>query len=171
LLEKLKNISCFIFDVDGVLTNGEVMVMPNGVLVRKMNIKDGYAIQLAVKKGYSVWIISGGNSVEVEERLRKLGVTEVYMGVRDKSALVKQLVSAHNKVLDHILYMGDDMPDYEAMQLVGIAACPNDAADDIKSIATYIALAKGGLGCAREIIEKVLKLNDHWDVVDHIPAR
>jgi 3-deoxy-D-manno-octulosonate 8-phosphate phosphatase (KDO 8-P phosphatase) len=171
LLENLKNISCFIFDVDGVLTNGEVIVMPNGILVRKMNIKDGYAIQLAIKKGYHVWIISGGNSVEVKERLMNLGVKEVYMGVRDKSLLVKTLVAEHKVPLNNILYMGDDMPDYEAMKLVGIAACPNDAADDIKNIANYIALAKGGAGYKKEVIEKVLKLNDHWDLVDHIPAR
>ncbi|MEK0423721.1 MAG: hypothetical protein RLZ95_1631 [Bacteroidota bacterium] len=171
MLENLKNISCFIFDVDGVLTNGEVIVMPKGVLVRKMNIKDGYAIQLAIKKGYQVWVISGGNSEEVKERLLNLGVKEVYMGVRDKSLLVKELVAAHKVPLHHILYMGDDMPDYEAMKLVGIAACPNDAADDIKNIASYITLAKGGEGCGREVIEKVLKLNDHWDLIDHIPAR
>lgn len=171
MLENLKNISCFIFDVDGVLTNGEVIVMPNGVLVRKMNIKDGYAIQLAIKKGYHVWIISGGNSIEVKERLQNLGVKEVYMGINDKLALVQKLVAEHQVPLTNIMYMGDDMPDYEAMQLVGIAACPNDAAHDIKNIANYITLAKGGEGCAREVIEKVLKLNDHWDIVDHIAAR
>ena len=171
MLENLKNISCFIFDVDGVLTNGEVIVMPNGVLVRKMNIKDGYAIQLAIKKGYHVWIISGGNSTEVKERLQNLGVKEVYMGINDKLALVQKLVAEHQVPLTNIMYMGDDMPDYEAMQLVGIAACPNDAAHDIKNISNYITLAKGGEGCAREVIEKVLKLNDHWDIVDHIAAR
>ena len=100
-----------------------------------------------------------------------LGVKEVYMGVRDKSLLVKTLVAEHKVPLNNILYMGDDMPDYEAMKLVGIAACPNDAADDIKNIANYITIAKGGAGCGREVIEKVLKLNNHWDLVDNIPAR
>ena len=171
MLENLKNISCFIFDVDGVLTNGDVIVMPNGILVRKMNIKDGYALQLAIKKGYKVWIISGGNSVEVQERLQKLGVKEVHMGVNDKLSLVKKLVAAHHVQLDSVLYMGDDMPDYEAMKIAGVAACPKDAAFDIKSIATYISMANGGEGCAREVIEKVLKLNNHWDIEDHIPAR
>jgi len=171
LLAKLKNISCFIFDVDGVLTNGEVIVMPNGVLVRKMNIKDGYALQLAIKKGYDVWIISGGNSIEVQDRLQKLGIKEVHMSVSDKALIVKKLAAANKVKLDNVLYMGDDMPDYEAMKMAGIAACPNDAAYDIKNIANYIALAKGGEGCAREIIEKVLKLNDHWDLADHIQAR
>jgi 3-deoxy-D-manno-octulosonate 8-phosphate phosphatase (KDO 8-P phosphatase) len=171
LLATLQKITCFIFDVDGVLTNGDVMVMPNGVLTRKMNIKDGYALQLAVKKGYKVWVISGGNSVEVEERLHNLGVTEVHMKVKDKRALVQELSVLHQVPLNEMIFMGDDMPDYEAMSIVGVAACPKDAAVDIKSISTYISLANGGSGCAREIIEKVLKLNNHWDTADHIQAR
>ena len=171
MLTTLKKITCFVFDVDGVLTNGEVIVMPNGVLVRKMNIKDGYALQLAIKKGYQVWVISGGNSNEVEERLHNLGVKEVHMRVKDKRALLQELSILHNVPLADILFMGDDMPDYEAMSIVGVAACPKDAAVDIKSIASYIALAEGGAGCAREVIEKVLKLNDHWDTEDHIRAQ
>lgn len=171
MLASLKKITCFVFDVDGVLTNGEVIVMPNGILVRKMNIKDGYALQLAIKKGYHVWVISGGNSEEVEDRLRKLGITEVHMRVKDKRALLQELSILHGIALDEILFMGDDMPDYEAMSIVGIAACPKDAAVDIKSISTYIALANGGDGCAREVIEKVLKLNDRWDVEDHVRAQ
>ena len=171
MLATLKKITCFVFDVDGVLTNGEVIVMPNGVLVRKMNIKDGYALQLAIKKGYQVWVISGGNSNEVEERLHNLGVKEVHMRVKDKRALLQELSILHNVPLADILFMGDDMPDYEAMSIVGVAACPKDAAVDIKSIASYIALAEGGAGCAREVIEKVLKLNDHWDTEDHIRAQ
>jgi 3-deoxy-D-manno-octulosonate 8-phosphate phosphatase (KDO 8-P phosphatase) len=170
LLASLKKITCFVFDVDGVLTNGEVIVMPNGILVRKMNIKDGYALQLAIKKGYHVWVISGGNSEEVEDRLRKLGITEVHMRVKDKRALLQELSILHGISLDEMLFMGDDMPDYEAMSIVGIAACPKDAAVDIKSISTYIALTNGGEGCAREVIEKVLKLNDRWDVEDHVRA-
>jgi 3-deoxy-D-manno-octulosonate 8-phosphate phosphatase (KDO 8-P phosphatase) len=171
LLALFKKISCFIFDVDGVLTNGDVIVMPNGVLVRKMNIKDGYALQLAIKKGYRVWVISGGNSIEVEERLQKLGVTEVHMRVKDKKELVQELARVYAVSMDEILFMGDDMPDYEAMRIVSIAACPKDAAIDIKSIANYIALLNGGEGCVREVIEKVLKLNDHWDLEDHIRAQ
>ena len=171
MLASLKKITCFIFDVDGVLTNGEVIVMPHGVLVRKMNIKDGYALQLAIKKGFHVWVISGGNSSEVEDRLHNLGVKEVHMRVKDKRALVQELATLHNIPLDQILFMGDDMPDYEAMEIVGVAACPKDAAVDIKTIASYIAIAEGGRGCAREVIEKVLKLNDLWDVEDHIRAQ
>lgn len=171
MLASLKKITCFVFDVDGVLTNGDVIVMPNGVLVRKMNIKDGYALQLAIKKGYHVWVISGGHSNEVEERLHNLGVKEVHMRIKDKRALIQELSISHNVPLNEMLFMGDDMPDYEAMSIVGLAACPKDAAVDIKSIAAYIALANGGDGCAREVIEKVLKLNDQWDLEDHIPAQ
>ena len=171
MLESLQKITCFVFDVDGVLTNGEVIVMPNGLLVRKMNIKDGYAIQLAIKKGFQVWVISGGNSIEVEQRLNLLGVKEVHMKVKDKRALLQELSLMNNVPLDQMLFMGDDMPDYDAMKIVGIAACPNDACVDIKQIANYISLLKGGAGCARDVIEKVLKLNDKWDTIEGIRAQ
>ena len=171
MLSSFKKIACFVFDVDGVLTNGNLLIMPNGVMARTMNIKDGYALQLAVKKGYKVWIISGGTSEDVKHRLNLLGISEVHMKVGDKKELLASLAIAHGVALDTILYMGDDMPDYEAMQLVGIAACPSDAAIDIKSIAQYKALTKGGEGCAREVIEKVLKLNDQWDIEDQIMAK
>lgn len=171
MLASFKKVVCFVFDVDGVLTNGNLLIMPNGVMARTMNIKDGYALQLAVKKGYKVWIISGGNSEDVKNRLGLLGITEVHMKVGDKKELLASLALQYQVALDTILYMGDDMPDYEAMRLVGVAACPSDAAMDIKSIAQYKALTKGGEGCAREVIEKVLKLNDHWDLDDQIMAK
>jgi 3-deoxy-D-manno-octulosonate 8-phosphate phosphatase (KDO 8-P phosphatase) len=171
LLSSLKKITCFVFDVDGVLTNGTLQVMPNGILVRTMNIRDGYALQLAIKKGYKVWVISGGHSEEVRQRLNHLGITEVHMKVANKKEQLNNLALEFGVALSEILFMGDDMPDYEAMQIAGIAACPNDAATDIKVISQYKALAKGGEGCAREVIEKVLKLNNHWDVEDHIRAK
>ena len=171
MLTAFKKIKCFVFDVDGVLTNGDVIVMPNGLLVRTMNIKDGYALQLAIKKGYLVWVISGGNSDEVKQRLHHLGVKDVYMKVTDKRAKLEELSIAEGIPLSDILFMGDDMPDYEAMQIVGLPTCPNDAVADVKEICTYKAIAKGGAGCAREVIEKTLKLNGHWDVEDHIRAQ
>lgn len=170
VLAAFKNIQCFVFDVDGVLTNGTLLVMPGGLMARTMNIKDGYAIQLAIKKGYKIWVISGGNSEEVKDRLNRLGVEEVFMKVSDKAELLKELAILNKIDLANVLYMGDDMPDYEAMKLVGIASCPADAVNEIKSIAHYKAVAKGGEGCAREVIEKTLKQNDHWDLVDHIRA-
>ncbi len=171
MLAAFKKIKCFVFDVDGVLTNGKLLIMPNGLMARSMDIKDGYALQLAIKKGYQVWIISGGNSDEVKDRLQKLGVSEVFMKVKDKLSLLKELVVLNKINLDQVMYMGDDMPDYEAMKAVGLAACPSDAAADIKAIATYNAIAKGGEGCAREVIEKTLKLNDHWDLSDQIQSK
>lgn len=170
MLADFKKIQCFVFDVDGVLTNGTLLIMPGGLMARTMNIKDGYAIQLAIKKGYKIWVISGGNSEEVKDRLNRLGVEDVFMKVSDKASLLKELAIINNVSLEHVLYMGDDMPDYEAMKLVGIASCPADAVNEIKSISNYKAVAKGGEGCAREVIEKTLKLNDHWDLVDHIRA-
>ncbi len=171
MLAAFKKIKCFVFDVDGVLTNGNVTVMPNGVLIRTMNIKDGYALQLAIKKGYKVWVISGGNSEEVKTRLLNLGISEVFMKVTDKKQLLSELMLLNELVKEDVLFMGDDMPDFEAMQLAGIAACPSDAVVDIKEICSYKAIAKGGEGCAREVIEKTLKLNNHWDLVDHIRAQ
>jgi 3-deoxy-D-manno-octulosonate 8-phosphate phosphatase (KDO 8-P phosphatase) len=171
LLAAFKKIKCFVFDVDGVLTNGNVTVMPNGVLIRTMNIKDGYALQLAIKKGYKVWVISGGNSEEVKTRLQNLGVSEVFMKVTDKKQVLSELIKLNALEKEEVLFMGDDMPDFEAMQLVGIAACPSDAVVDIKEICSYKAITKGGEGCAREVIEKTLKLNNHWDLVDHIRAQ
>jgi 3-deoxy-D-manno-octulosonate 8-phosphate phosphatase (KDO 8-P phosphatase) len=170
VLAAFKNIKCFVFDVDGVLTNGTLLVMPGGLMARTMNIKDGYAIQLAIKKGYKIWVISGGNSEEVKDRLNRLGVEDVFMKVSDKAELLKELSIINQIDLAHILYMGDDMPDFDAMKLVGIASCPADAVNEIKSISNYKAVAKGGEGCAREVIEKTLKQNGHWDTVDHIRA-
>jgi 3-deoxy-D-manno-octulosonate 8-phosphate phosphatase (KDO 8-P phosphatase) len=152
LLAAFKKIKCFVFDVDGVLTNGNVTVMPNGVLIRTMNIKDGYALQLAIKKGYKVWVISGGNSEEVKTRLQNLGVSEVFMKVTDKKQVLSELIKLNALEKEEVLFMGDDMPDFEAMQLVGIAACPSDAVVDIKEICSYKAITKGGEGCAREVI-------------------
>jgi 3-deoxy-D-manno-octulosonate 8-phosphate phosphatase (KDO 8-P phosphatase) len=171
LLAAFKKIKCFVFDVDGVLTNGNVTVMPNGVLIRTMNIKDGYALQLAIKKGYKVWVISGGNSEEVKTRLQNLGVSEVFMKVTDKKQLLSELMLLNELAKEDVLFMGDDMPDFEALQLAGIAACPSDAVIDIKEICSYKAISKGGAGCAREVIEKTLKLNNHWDLVDQIRAQ
>lgn len=171
MLTALEKIKCFVFDVDGVLTNGTLLVMPNGLMVRSMNIKDGYAIQLAIKKGYKVWVISGGHSEEVKERLERLGVEQVNMKVKDKKLLLETLSMTEGVPLEEILYMGDDMPDYEVMQIVGLAACPADACFDIKEISSYKAIAKGGEGCAREVIEKVLKLNGQWDTLDHIQSK
>lgn len=164
ILELFKPIKTFVFDVDGVLTDGMLLVLNDGQMARKMNIRDGFALQLAVKKGYRVVVISGGNSLAVQDRLQKLGVVEVFMQVEDKKAKLMQYATEHGLLWDEILFMGDDIPDFHPMQLVGLPCCPNDAAPEIKRISKYISPSIGGSGCARDVIEKVLKLNGHWDM-------
>jgi 3-deoxy-D-manno-octulosonate 8-phosphate phosphatase (KDO 8-P phosphatase) len=160
LFEKVK---AFVFDIDGVLTDGMLHVQESGELLRRMNIKDGYALQLAVKKGYKVWIISGGHSSASIRRLNNLGVMDVYIGVGDKVQKLNELLAATDLSLDQVLFMGDDMPDIPSLKTVGLATCPNDAAVEVCNVAHYISPIKGGHGCVRDVIEKVLKINNHWE--------
>lgn len=161
-LEKLKDITTFIFDVDGVLTDGNAIVSENGELLRTFNIKDGYALQLAIKKGYHICIISGSSGQATERRFQNLGLSNVYLGVSDKVEVFEQYLSENNISPSQVLYMGDDMPDYYVMQLVGIATCPADAVEEIKQISHYISPKKGGDSAVRDVIEKVLKVQQNW---------
>lgn len=171
LLEKFKTIKTFVFDVDGVLTEGSLLILNDGQMARLMNIKDGYALQLAVKKGYRVVIISGGTSEAVRARLEKLGVEDCFLKVDNKKEKLIEYVSEHQLIWDEVLFMGDDIPDYVPMQLTGLSCCPADAAVEIKQIAQYISPVAGGKGCARDVIEKVLKLNGHWDLDTTVASR
>lgn len=171
VLELFQEITTFIFDIDGVITDGTLLVMPGSTMVRRMNVKDGYALQLAIKKGYNVVVISGGNSVEVEERLNKLGVQEVYMRVEDKLSVLQNYMQLHNVAVRQALFMGDDIPDMDVMSAVGLPCCPNDAAIEIKAVSKYISPYKGGEGCVRDVIEKVLKLRNEWSTDTHIRAQ
>ena len=161
-MQHFNNIKAFAFDVDGVLTNGSLIILPNNVMARTMNVKDGYALQLAIKKGYKIAIISGGNSTEVVERLALLGIADVYMNVKNKVAALEDFVAKHNINKNEILFMGDDMPDIDVMHQVGLPCCPADAVDEIKNISKYISPIAGGQGCARDVIEKVMKLAGTW---------
>lgn len=161
-LEKLKAINTFIFDVDGVLTDGTILVAEDGHYLRTFNIKDGYSVQLAVKKNYNVVIISGGTSPSVEKRLKALGVNDIYLGVSNKVDVMQNYLKINNISLDQVLYMGDDIPDFVCMKQVSIAACPNDAALEIQQISNYISPKAGGKGAVRDIIEKVLKSQNKW---------
>lgn len=161
-LEKFKDVQTFIFDVDGVLTNSEIIVLESGKLLRKMNIRDGYAIKHAMKSGYKVAVITGGKSEGVVKRLKGLGVEDIYFGVDDKVDAYKELVYTYDLHPTQILYMGDDFPDIEVMHKVGIAACPKDAAHEVIEIADYISPIEGGRGCARDVIEKVMRLHGKW---------
>ena len=161
--QTLRNIKCFVFDVDGVLTNGALVITPEGEFLRTMNIKDGYALQLAVKKGYEVAVISGGHSDGVPKRMNRLGIANVFMGVPDKSKVFDELRAKLNLSCEEIAYMGDDMPDIKVMKQCGIAACPNDAVPDVKKICSYISPANGGEGCVRDIIEQTMRLHGKWE--------
>ena len=171
VLSNFKKIKAFVLDVDGVLTDGSLLLMEDGQMARRMNIKDGYALQLAIKKGYYILVISGANSDAVKLRLQKLGLNEIFMGVLNKKNKLIEFVTRHNLSSEQILYMGDDIPDLEAMQLAGLPCCPADAVPEIKTISQYISPINGGHGCVRDIIEKVLKLNDHWAVDESVSSR
>ncbi len=162
-LDLFKNITTFLFDIDGVLTDGSVLVLENGLQARQMNIKDGFALQLAVKKGYRVAAVSGSTPSPVIDRLNKLGIKEVHMSVLDKKAFITTYIKKNKLKKEQVLYMGDDLPDLPAMSIVGLSACPADAAPEIKEVVHYISLATGGYACVRDVIEKVLRLNDHWN--------
>ncbi len=162
MLEKLKNITTFVFDVDGVLTDGSVFVTENGEQSRAFNIKDGYAMQLAVKLGYHVAAISGSRSKVALYRLNSLGITDVYLGSHIKSEKLRTYMEDRSITPSQVLYMGDDIPDLEAMKMVGLPACPADAAEEIKAISAYVSPLPGGKGCVREIVEKVLKVQKRW---------
>lgn len=161
-LNKLKDITTFIFDVDGVLTDGSVSVTENGEQSRSFNIKDGYALQLAVKCGYNVCAVSGSRSKSALYRLNSLGIKDVYMGTHTKIVKVKIYLEERHISPESVLYMGDDIPELEAMKLVGLPVCPSDAVDEIKAVSKYISPMAGGKGCARDVIEKVLKIQGKW---------
>lgn len=162
LKEQLNTIKAFAFDVDGVFSDSIVLLHPNGELMRTMNIKDGYAVQLAVKKKYPFAIITGGNSESVRTRFEGLGVTDIYLRSIHKMESLKDFCEKYDLKFEDVLYMGDDMPDFEVMQSVGFPACPSDAAYEIKEISRYISSRKGGQGCVRDVVEQVLKLQGKW---------
>jgi 3-deoxy-D-manno-octulosonate 8-phosphate phosphatase (KDO 8-P phosphatase) len=171
VLQKFKSIKTFVFDVDGVLTDGTVLILQDGQQARVMNIKDGYALQLAVKKGYRVVIISGGTSEAVKDRLNRLGVKDCFLKVDNKKEKLVEYAAQHQLNWDEVLFMGDDIPDYIPMQLTGLPCCPADAVAEIKQVSQYISPVPGGKGCVRDVIEKVLKLNGHWDLDTNTASR
>lgn len=162
MLNKLSQIKAFIFDVDGVLTDGTVHVTETGEQLRSFSIKDGYALQLAVKRGFPIAIISGGRSQSVVSRLKGLGIQDIYIGVESKIDAFEEFLLIHDLKSESILYMGDDIPDFPVMQKVGLPTCPANAVEEIKAISQYISPIKGGEGCARDVIEKVLKVQGLW---------
>jgi 3-deoxy-D-manno-octulosonate 8-phosphate phosphatase (KDO 8-P phosphatase) len=161
--EILPQITTLIFDVDGVLTDGTVTIMPDGELIRRMNIKDGYALKTAVDNGFNVCIISGGTNQSVKMRLQGLGIKDIYLGAHNKINQLHEYLEKRSIKLKHVLYMGDDIPDYPVMELVALPTSPQDAAPEIKAISKYISHKKGGKGAVRDVIEQVMKVQDKWN--------
>lgn len=160
--ELMNDITTFVFDVDGVLTDGSVFVNNDGEMLRTMNIRDGYALKAAVESGYNVCIISGGSNEGVRVRLRNLGIKDIYLGTPDKVETFDQYIDINQIQPGQVLYMGDDIPDYHVMQIVGLASCPQDAAPEIKGISKYISHKNGGKGAVRDVIEQVMKVQGKW---------
>ncbi len=160
--ESLKEITTFVFDVDGVFTDGTVLIQTDGEMLRKMSIKDGYALKTALNKGYNVCIITGGTNEGVEKRLMGLGVKDIYMNSHLKIEALNEYTKKYKIALKNILYMGDDLPDIPPMQVIGLATCPQDAVPEVKAVSKYISHRLGGDGCVRDVIEQVLKVRGDW---------
>ena len=160
--EDLQKIKAFAFDVDGVLSSPNVYLHPNGELMRSMNTKDGYALQYTVKRGYPIAIITGGRTESVGLRFKGLGINDIYLGSSQKVNDFNHFIQKYGLDAGDVLYMGDDLPDYEVMKLSGVACCPSDAVEEIKSVSDYISHLGGGEGCVRDVIEQVLRLHGRW---------
>lgn len=161
--EKMNDITTFIFDVDGVLTDSSVHITNTGEMLRTMNIRDGFAMKAAIESGYHVCIISGGSNEGVRIRLRNLGITDIYLATPDKVETFKEYIELYGIRAQDVLYMGDDIPDYHVMQLVGLPTCPQDSSPEIKQISDYISHKNGGKGAARDVIEQVMRGQNKWD--------
>jgi len=162
--EILPQINTFIFDVDGVLTNGTVQILSNGEMIRHMSVRDGFAIKTAIDLGYKIAIISGGTNEGVRIRLNLLGVTEVYLKIYNKLEKFKEYCDMYQVDPANVLYMGDDLPDLEVMRVVGLAAAPQDADVEVLKTAHYVSHKIGGNGCARDVIEQVLRVQGKWNI-------
>ena len=158
----LNNVRAFVFDVDGVMTNGKVMITSEGEMYREMDTRDGFALKYALLKGFKIGIISGGTNEGVRKRLELLGVNKVYLGIHEKDIAFDDFVSTFNINPDQVLYMGDDVPDVPVMEKVGVSTCPQDALPDVKRVVDYVSHKKGGDGCVREIVEQVMRVQDKW---------
>lgn len=158
----MNNINTFVFDIDGVLTDGMLSIFPDGILVRHISVKDGYAIRIAKEKGYNICIISGSNNLMVSSYLKDLGIEYIYLNVKNKMEKFKSYCTYENISINKVLYMGDDIPDIEIMESVGLPCTPKNAIAEVKAISKYISPKKGGKGCVRDVIEQTLKIQGKW---------
>jgi 3-deoxy-D-manno-octulosonate 8-phosphate phosphatase (KDO 8-P phosphatase) len=171
VLSYFKHITTFVFDIDGVLTDGTVLLFENGLQARQMHVKDGLALQMAMKGGYRVIVISGAYSEPVLQRLQYLGIQDIFLAIKDKRGLLEKYISENNLTWEEVLFMGDDLPDIPVLKEVGLSCCPADAVTEVKAISKYISPVNGGYGCVRDVIEKVLKLNNKWYVDTEVTSR
>jgi len=169
---RFKQITTFIFDVDGVFTDGSVILMPNGEMLRKMSTRDGYAVQSVLTQGYRVAILSGGSSEAVRARFENLGVPShhIFLKINDKKEVYEEFLMTHQLKPTEVAFMGDDIPDFPVMQICGLAACPKDATKEILGIAHYVSEHKGGEGCVRQFIEEVLTAQGKWKINHHLSS-
>ena len=163
IYKKLEKVNLIVSDVDGVLTNGMVTITTSGEMIRHMNVKDGYAIKQALNHGFNICIISGGTNEGVRVRLQHLGIKDVYLGAHQKLIPFNEFITNNNINPEHVLYMGDDIPDVPVLKQVGLATCPQDAVPEVKDICKYVSHKLGGEGCARDVIQQVLKVQGKWD--------
>lgn len=160
--QRLAKITTFIFDVDGVFTNGEIYFHPDGETVRSLNAKDGYAVIAALEKGFKVAIITRGDSPIVKAIFDKIGVSDLFLGVMDKEKVFNSFLAENNLFKDEVVYMGDDLPDYQCVKNAGIGVCPKDAIKELREIADYVSTFDGGKGAVRDIVEQTMRMQDKW---------
>ena len=160
--EKLNDVNAFIFDVDGVLTDGSLIISESGELLRTMNVKDGFAMKFAIDNGYKIGIISGGTNEAVKKRLNNLGIEQIHLRSYDKIIHFNDFIKKYDLSSEEILVMGDDIPDIPIIKLAGIGCCPQDAVPEVKAVSDYISQIIGGKGCVRDVIEQVMKIQNKW---------
>ncbi len=163
-LEKFAEITTFFFDIDGVFTDNNLLITDQGEFLRVMNVRDGYAVKRAIRAGYRIIVITGGSSPGVTERLKSLGIEEIHTGREKKLEVFERIVEASEMEPQEILYLGDDLPDYPVMKRVGLPCCPADAVPEILELAKYVSPYRGGEGCVRDVIEKVMRIQNLWTV-------
>jgi len=160
--ELLHKVNTFVFDYDGVMTDGSVILINHEEQLRTGNVKDAYALQFAIRENYRIAVLTGGKSPFIKTRCKELGIQDVFLGSYDKLSTFNDYIAENEISPENVLFMGDDIPDYEVMKKCGIATCPADAAEEIKNISHYISAFKGGQGCVRDVIEQVMKIHGKW---------
>jgi 3-deoxy-D-manno-octulosonate 8-phosphate phosphatase (KDO 8-P phosphatase) len=161
--EDLRYIKAFVFDVDGVLSPNQLILHSSGDLMRSVNTRDGFGIKTAIESGFQVAIITGARSTSLIGRFHDLGTDDVYLGSKSKMKDLELFVRKYNLTFSEVLYMGDDVPDLEAMQAVGMPTCPNDATIEVQAVSRYISNYQGGYGCVRDVIEQVMRSQGLWN--------